>query len=407
MFFAGGTFGVESEARDAHRRPTGRRHQARDMAELQANIEASRGAPTVPAEGARHATAQNKMAAGPSFLDRIHEQNSIVVESPHPTRRRGAAPADHLNIFSWHDTTPAPRAPNQGHQVTASGSRTAQPTNVTAAAPTAEDRREQAAKKFEMHSDSAFLRFINAPKTGSGAEAGKRGAYTGAVSGQPVVPPPPGRDMGSRMHELSHGRRRGRGKAVAHTGNQCSVPEESGIAGFPGMGQRSTPHAVPHLTRKSAQADVLPSSVSKLAQREDTGRGDDARVPPAQAPAPKPKCIPPYHIDEDSCEDHHYMNAYEAKANGRQPCSEEMWMCDDNDYDGYDEAHTGGPTAGALHHAQGGHNPEWLHDAADRGKTGGPIAISPSVQPRQYNFDAEEQQFYEARVPPQAELPHH
>ncbi|CBZ28474.1 conserved hypothetical protein [Leishmania mexicana MHOM/GT/2001/U1103] len=407
MFFAGGTFGVESEARDANKRPSGRRHQARDMAELQATVDASQGVQPVPAEGTRCAAAQRQMATGPSFLDRMYEHNSAVVESAHPAGRRVSAPTDHLNIFSWDDTAPASRPPIQSRQVAASGSRATQPVNTTGPVPTVEDRRAAEARKFETSSESAFLRFTDAPKAQPRAEAGNRDARTGAVSGKPATSLPPCGDMmGNLMREQPPKPRGRRGPAVTPTSNRSSVPEESGVAGFPGMGQRSIPRGPPHLTRKPAQSNVFPSPIPNFMQQEDFGQREDARAPPAPKPGPKAKCTPPYYIDDDDYENHRPTNAYETEAYSQQPCQQEIRMYDENEYDNHDQAHAGDFDADAQRRAQGAPNLEWLYDSKVGGGAGGFPAKSPSEQRCQYQFDAEKQQFYEADAPPSLQPQH-
>ncbi|GET90027.1 hypothetical protein, conserved [Leishmania tarentolae] len=396
MLFAGGTFGAASEAHDANKRPSGRRHQARDMAELQATVDARKGFPPAPAEGARHAAAQKKMAAGPSFLDRMHQQNSAVVDMAHPTRRRGSAPMDHLNIFSWHDTAPASRTPHQDRQLAESGSRATQPVKTTAPVPTAEDRRAQEARKFETNTESAFLRFINAPKAQLGAEAGNRGARTGAVSRKPATSLPPYSDiMGNPVRDQPEKPRGRRGKAAAATDNRSGAPGESGIAGFPGMGQRGILPGTSHLARKPEQSNPFPSPTSTSMQQKDVSQGEDVCAPEAPEPMPKAKCSSPYYIDADDYESHYPTNTYETEAYGQQ----EIRMYGDNEYDDYEQAHTGDTDAGAPRRPQAMPSPEWLHDTPVGGGASGLLARSPSEQRHQYRFDAEKQQVYEADGP--------
>ncbi|KAK7200959.1 hypothetical protein NESM_000155200 [Novymonas esmeraldas] len=389
MFFAGGTFGHESEARDANRRPTGRRHQARDMAEVQATVDAARGAPaTSVAEEARHTTAQRQMATGPSFLDRMYDHNSTIVESAQPTRRRGSAPPDHLNIFSWQEVSPTAAASGVRQPAAGTGApRAARPVNPTTVAATAEDRRAQESKKFEAHQESAFLRFSDAPKaTPAGGAAGQRGARYGAAP-PPPPPPPPSHTEGGMMGNLMRDQpekargRRGQAPVVAPGKRRSGAEAEMGVAGFPGMGQRSAPRGVPHLTRKPVQSNVFPPTTSEWAERAELTAGDAAHPTPASAggpPPPPPQRAPPsYHIDEDDYDDHH----------PQQPYTHEIEIDDDDDDEGHEAPHR---TPG------GGRNPEWLHDSADDAHNGGRPAESPSTQQRRYNFDAEGQRFYEA-----------
>ncbi|KAG5475014.1 hypothetical protein CUR178_04464 [Leishmania enriettii] len=401
MFFTGGSFGVESEARDANRRPTGRRHQARDMAQVQAAIDANNSVAKAPAEGPRHAAAQKQMSTGPSFLDRMYENNSAVVESSRPTRRHATAPADHLNIFSWQGAAPASRPPEQGLQASTCGSRASRPANVMATAPTAEERRAVESKKFEAHHDSAFLRFSDDPKGPHAAEAGNRGARAGDTKGKPVLSAPSESGMiGSLMREQPHKPRGRRGQPSAPTGNQLSAPEESGVAGFPGMGQRSIPRAVPHVARRPVPNNIFPAAIPKSAQRTDSGAGHDPREPPARALASKPKCVPPYYIDEDDYEDHHPTNTYVAESYSPQPCMQEIEMHSGADYDDKYHAYTGDLAEDSQQRAPVRNDPEWLRDPSDAEGSGELPAKSLSAQQRQYQFDAGEQQFYETDVPP-------
>ncbi|KAG5474345.1 hypothetical protein LSCM1_03125 [Leishmania martiniquensis] len=408
MFFAGGTFGSESEARDANRRPTGRRHQARDMAEVQAAIDANHGVAKATAEGFRHAAAQKQMSAGPSFLDRMYEQNSAVVEASRRTRRHASAPTDHLNIFSWQDSAPATRAPEQSLHVAANGPRASRPVNVNAAAPTAEDRRAEESKKFEAHLNSAFLRFSDDPKGQRAVNAGNCGAHTGDVTGKPVVSAPSENGMmGSLMREHPHKPRGRRGQPPATTGNRLSAPEESGVAGFPGMGQRSIARAVPHLTRKPVQSNVSAAAIPQSAQRKGCDGSLDPREPPARGLTSKPKCIPPYYIDDEDYEDRHPTNAYEAESCSRQPCIQEIEMHSDGGYDDNDQANAGSLGESAQPYAPARNEPEWLRDSSAVEDSGELHARSPLGQQRQYKFDAGQQQFYESDVPPYRRSQHH
>ncbi|KAG5500432.1 hypothetical protein JKF63_03525 [Porcisia hertigi] len=402
MFFSGGTFGSASEARDANKRPSGRRHQPRDMAEVQANIDADTGILKTSAEGARRSAAQKNMASGPSFLDRMFEHSATIVESSNPTRRRGSAPADHLNIFSWQNNPPASRGPGQGHAPALSEPRAGRPVVATAALPTAEDRRAVESKKFESNRDGVFLRFTDDPKTKGKADARDGGARPGAEPGKPVTSFPTGGDMGGSLMRGESLKVCGRrGKAAAPASNKRGMEEGSGVAGFPGMGERSAPRAVPRLTRKPVESNVFPQAVSERAQQGSFSEDHSARLPPPPTPAPKAESVPSYLIEDQDYEDRRYTNACDAGAYGRQPQTQTIEMDDDDD-EGYgydDHAYTDGPVADAPHHPEGGHHPEWLRAPSGGVSPSRFPANSPSVQPRRYNFDTEGKLFCQGDVP--------
>ncbi|KPI84899.1 hypothetical protein ABL78_6054 [Leptomonas seymouri] len=377
MFFAGGTFGHESEAREANRRPTGRRHQPCDMAELQT---ASAGSAAAGPGGAavkngvdRHVSDQKQMSSGPSFMDRMYEHDASATGPAHATRRHKSGPSDCLNVFSWKETDRSAKPPQAA---AGRGPRAAREINATMGVPTAEDRRVQESKKFEAHSDSTFLKFSDSPAQVQSALAAntKRRAPAPEQSDNGV--------MGCLMRDQPQqpqGKHVQAGRRVA-AGRRGEGAEDPGVAGFPGMGQRGPPRPVPQAKRAQAQ----PNSSPPWAQCGDVevgrrpGEGSRRETPP-QASVPAPEWAQPaYRLDEADFEDR-YVDGDDAGAYQEQHRrTEEIEMYDD------DDDHI--PTQNQqLQQGRGdgrGHHLKWLDEQE-------------GAVDHQYSFNPEKQEFHE------------
>lgn len=351
MFFSGGTFGHESEVREASKRQTGRRHQPRDMAEGQTDATGTGAAAAARGVPDRHVSEQKQMSSGPSFMDRMYAHDASGAEPAHAARRHKAGPKDNLNIFAWQTTDPASKAPPP--KAAARGPRVARDVDAKAAVPTAEDRRAQESRKFETHSESTFLKFSDTPVDGQSAtQAGGRRASNTArresgLMGE-LMREQQERPHGKRVTKAEEARRRGGGGGA----------EEQGVAGFPGMGKRSAPRAVPHLHRKVEDAGVFPPAMPPWAQHDDIVEPERRRNGGKQ-PAPPAAAAPPYHIDDSDYEDRRLetedgVGAY----HDHQRRMQEIEMYDDGDDEGYEVApQRGGGGGGGQPHLQ------WLDEA--------------------------------------------
>ncbi|KPA85414.1 hypothetical protein ABB37_01723 [Leptomonas pyrrhocoris] len=374
MFFAGGTFGHESEAREANKRQTGRRHQPQDMAlSPTGNVPAG---PVASEDTSRHMNDQKQMSAGPSFMDRMYAHDASAGQQPHAARRQKAGPRDNLNIFSWQEADKAQVSPQQAGR----GPREARSTDATMAVPTAEDRRAQESKKFETHSASTFLKFSDTPVKGQQAPTpnATRRASGSAQQG--------GGMMGELMRDQPQ---RPHGKRIQaeqqRTAKQTGAGGEvSGVAGFPGMGQNSAPRPGPQSNRKQAPSNVFPPSLPPWAQHDDAEADRKGAPPPASA-----QRQPAYRLDGDDYESRHYDEGDVAGANQVPPRRmQEIEMYDD-DEDNYAPV----PQQQQRQQPGGGRpQPKWLDVPEEgAGRQGG----APAVSQHRYGFNPEHQEFYD------------
>lgn len=165
--------------------------------------------------------------------------------------------------------------------------------------------------------------------------------------------------MGELMREQQerpHGKRIAQEQAARRRGGGAGA-EDPGVAGFPGMGKRSAPRAVPHLHRKVEEASALPPTVPPWAQHDDIVEPERRRNGGQQPAAP---AAPAYRIDEADYEDRRLeqedgVGAY----HDHQRRMQEIEMYDDGDDEGYDIAPQRGGAGGAGG-AQA--HPEWLDE---------------------------------------------
>jgi hypothetical protein len=399
MFFASGTFGHESEVREANKRQTGRRHQPRDMSEGQ-TASAGGNATAIGAGSAvakrrggggdagRHMNDQKQMSSGPSFMDRMYAHDASAGEPTHAARRHNSGPKDNLNIFSWQERDNTQKPP------VGRGPRAARNVDATIALPTVEDRRAQESKKFETHSESTFLKFSDTPVNGGQGSGGApiRAGRRACGSRQPHENGLMGELMRDQQ-ERPHGKRiqveqQAYGKRKGGAG-----PADPGVAGFPGMGKRSTPCAVPHINRKQLESNVFPPSSPPWAQHDEVAvsRNTGAEgsrsggAPPTAAP-PATSMQPAYRLDEDDYEDQHYAGERGGDAEGVAPYQgQQHHMQEIEMYDDDEDNHVP-----AMRQQQ--RQPQWLDETEHAGNTRGE---SPSVQQRRYSFNPEEQEFHE------------
>lgn len=390
MFFAGGTFGHESEVRDANRHPTGRRHQPRDMTVNTGGNNAAVGGAGATANGGpeRHANDQKQMSSGPSFMDRMFVHDASASSPAHVARRHKSGPRDSLNVFSWQETVPAQKSPAMQ---AGDGPRAARNVDNAAAAavPTVEDRRAQESKKFEAHSESTFLKFSDTPSAGQPVGAGK--------STQRVLAQAP-RESGMMdelmrdQHERPHGKRIHAAQQATGRQKRVSAAEDGGVAGFPGMGQRSTPRAVPHLNRKQVESHVFPPSLPPWAQQHDgeadrrCSEGPREATPSAPAPASKQ---PSYQLDDNDYEDRHYAEGGDDAVGNYPEHQRRIHEMEIHDEDG---DHGDYATAVPQQQQGGRPQPRWLEEPEESGGRHGDVSTAPQ---RCYDFDPHAQEFRE------------
>lgn len=198
MFGSG--FGAESEARDAQKHITGRRHGPRDMTNV-AGVPNSAADKTMEAQRAfqtHRAAQQRHMETGPSFLDQMFDSRADRQQKANPTmflkscgalpgqdsrvdsggmssfsspatvngsgggvgtRRSGPQGREPLNIFSWNDEYQQKGLREKLMMERDSEMRALCPPEVVGAKDLGSLRRDGDAKKFERSTDNHFLNF--------------------------------------------------------------------------------------------------------------------------------------------------------------------------------------------------------------------------------------------------------
>lgn len=331
MLFAGGSFGHESEARDAQKRPTGRRHRPVDMAEQMASIASPNRDGVATGEvlpGNRRAIQQNRMSSGPSFMDHMYENSAASRQAPPAMRRGHPSQSDKLNVFSWEQNGPAETGGRHRGEPRDAGLLNGTPRD------TAEDIRQRESKKFESHGDSHFLRFSDASTTPQ--TAGKKGPLKAS-----------GKEEATFMDGLlrDEEQRRSKRRAPENSGAQLGPSVE----GFPGMGKGTACKRFPHLQRKVVESNVFPPAIPSWAEDLNAAPAKSALRPTAEVPRdttvithPAPKGSNPsrqplessYEAEDDGSDYAAYLAAQKEMQQQREAEDDPRWLYEDQEPQG-------------------------------------------------------------------------
>lgn len=299
--------GVESEHKDAHRHPTGRRHAPREMT-------TDAGVPTFgspEAANTRRASDQlreqqvQKANVGPSFMDQMFDQERKRSEAhqahAHGTgvNRPANTPKDQLNLFAWDThgstavgkaTAPYPPARSAPGGAAAAAAAAAAPPPVA----DAEARRSAEARKFEQNSAGHFLAFSGDRKAPVAQHPGKR-MNTG-VSRQPQQ----GLQAPFATDDSANNQRSNGDNAAQRRGKKAAPAVRQGdggtVQGFKGMGDQCTTRPTGRKVGKAEPSQVFlpftepqqanqPPPQKYVPQRPVWLQNDDDVAPQQQIPS--------------------------------------------------------------------------------------------------------------------------
>lgn len=257
MFGSG--FGAESEARDAQRHSTGRRHGPREMTnELgQPNTATDNTVLAQKAFENRRAVQQQNMEKAPSFMEQMYSNDAsrnggggggrqASQQPPGAAKKNNNQGRDHLNLFSWDEHSSGGNkelgvAPRRGVVERSEAELRSLRQKDDAV------KRDGDARKFEKNKDGNFLRFSeNSPQPTRKPLSPQNKAAPFAVD-YPQCDVP---DKDANHRPL---RRR--------PPPQKDV-ESSEFDGFPGMGRQSREKNAEHLERRGQESNIFPPSMT-------------------------------------------------------------------------------------------------------------------------------------------------
>lgn len=238
-------FGSESEARDAQRHGTGRRHGARELNSDQGMSSAAEKTMMAQRAHDTHRAEQAlNMQKAPSFMEQMYMGESRKKTEKGPVAQKHVDGREKLNVFAWESTPKNQDVPHRGRVIERSEAELRSLKRSDAAS-----RRDGDAQKFTTNQDGNFLRFSDNPKAPMRKPLGKQNNPAPYAVDYPQ----------SNVPEKDANARPMRRRAP-----EQPAPAGPEFEGFPGMGKSSPQKNIDHIERCNQESNIFPPSVSGM-----------------------------------------------------------------------------------------------------------------------------------------------